>query len=132
MANTNSHSSQIRIVLVRPRNPLNIGAAARAMLNFGFDDLVVVAPYDLVWRESKAAAGAKQVLQLARAVDHLQESIQDCTFVIGTSSLSRRHVNMPVLGIEKFGELRGELEGRAAILFGSEKTGLSNADLSYC
>ena len=60
-----------RIVLVRPRNPLNIGAAARAMANFGFRDLVVVAPFDPVWGEARSAVGAGQVLKSARMVDLL-------------------------------------------------------------
>ncbi|MGH9454210.1 MAG: TrmH family RNA methyltransferase, partial [Terriglobia bacterium] len=49
-----------RVVLVRPRNPLNIGAAARAMANFGLSDLVVVDPYEPVWQETRSAVGAEQ------------------------------------------------------------------------
>ena len=56
------NDKDVRVVLVRPRNPLNIGAAARAMANFGFDDLVVVAPYEPTWQESKAAVGAEDLL----------------------------------------------------------------------
>ncbi|MGA2632437.1 MAG: TrmH family RNA methyltransferase, partial [Terriglobia bacterium] len=60
-----------RIVLVRPRNPLNIGAAARAMANFGFRDLVVVAPYGPTWQETRSAVGAEDVVHSARAVKDL-------------------------------------------------------------
>src|SRR5438128_91070 len=60
-------SRGVRIVLVRARNPLNIGAAARAMANFGFDDLVVVRPHAPVWREARSAVGAEAVVRSARA-----------------------------------------------------------------
>ena len=55
-----------RVVLVRPRNPLNIGAAARAMANFGLGDLVVVEPYAPVWRETRSAVGAEGTIGSAR------------------------------------------------------------------
>jgi len=52
----------VHVVLVSPRNPLNIGAAARAMANFGFDQLTVVAPYAPHWREARSAVGAPELL----------------------------------------------------------------------
>ena len=123
-----------RVVLVRPRNPLNIGAAARAMANFGFDDLVVVAPFDLVWREARSAVGAGHILKSARMAEHLSEAVSDCNFVVGTTTGSRRNLDrVPV----PLGELTSKPQkfssrGRAAVLFGSEKTGLLNDHLSYC
>lgn len=123
-----------RIVLVRPRNPLNIGAAARAMANFGFSDLVVVAPFDPVWREARSAVGAGHVLKSARMVDHLPEAIGDCNFVVGTTTGSRRNLDRdPVALTELTSEpSKAPSRGRAAVLFGSEKTGLLNDHLSYC
>jgi TrmH family RNA methyltransferase len=122
------------IVLVRPRNPLNIGAAARAMANFGFDDLVVVAPFDLVWREARSAVGAGHVLKSARVADHLPEAIGDCSFVVGTTTGSRRNLDRDPVPLTELtsAPLKIPARARAAVLFGSEKTGLLNDHLSYC
>lgn len=124
----------VRIILVRPRNPLNIGAAARAMLNFGFEDLVVVSPYDPVWQEAKSAVGAERVLRQARVAANLLQAVEDRTLVIGTSSLSRRRVSQPAIPLELMStELKKtRRKHRLAVVFGPEKTGLSNEDLSYC
>lgn len=123
-----------RVVLVRPRNPLNIGAAARAMANFGFDDLVVVAPYDPVWREARSAVGAGEVLKSARAVDRLPEAIGDCALVVGTTTGSRRNLDRDPIPLTEFTSMASKPPAakQAAILFGSEKTGLLNEHLSYC
>ena len=132
-----------RIVLVRPRNPLNIGAAARAMANFGFRDLVVVNPYAPTWQETRSAVGAEDVVRSARAVPALLDAIGDARLVAGTTSGSRRHLArelVPLTGlpgwISGHGPRRPPAQGRAvwraALLFGSEKTGLSNEEMSYC
>jgi tRNA/rRNA methyltransferase len=123
-----------RIVLVRPRNPLNIGAAARAMANFGFADLVVVAPYNLVWQETRSAVGAEHIVRQAEAVRDLQEAIGDRTVVVGATSGSRRFLDRELLPLTCLPEWLGNhpTATRAALLFGSEKTGLSNEDLSHC
>jgi TrmH family RNA methyltransferase len=126
-------ASPVRIVLVRPRNPLNIGAAARAMLNFGFDDLVVVSPHPPVWEESRSAAGAQAVLRKARVAADIRSAVQDRTLVIGTSSLSRRQVSQKVFDLPELNSVfAGYPEVRLAVLFGSEKTGLTNRDISHC
>jgi tRNA/rRNA methyltransferase len=123
-----------RIVLVRPRNPLNVGAAARATANFGMRDLVVVAPYEPVWQEARSAVGAEEVLQSARAVPSLLEAVCDCMLVVGTTAGSRRSLDRDLLPLSDFPAWlqRRQPRGRAALLFGSEKTGLSNEHLSYC
>jgi TrmH family RNA methyltransferase len=138
-----------RIVLVRPRNPLNIGAAARAMSNFGFDDLVVVRPHAPVWRETRSALGAQAVMRSARAVDNLLEAIGDSAAVVGTTSGARRTLDRELVPLPELsrwlaarvadsspgrGRPRKSASGptRVAVLFGSEKTGLSNEHLSYC
>ena len=64
---TEPQRDRIEVVLVSPRNPLNIGAAARAMANFGFAHLAVVAPYEPHWREAKSAVGAEDLLQSAKS-----------------------------------------------------------------
>lgn len=123
-----------RVVLVRPRNPLNIGAAARAMANFGFRELTVVAPYDPVWQETRSAVGAERIVQSARVVDDLEGAMADVTLAVGTTSGSRRRLDRDLIPLTEFPAWLGRQgkPGRAALLFGSEKTGLSNEHLSYC
>ena len=123
-----------RVVLVRPRNPLNIGAAARAMANFGFDDLVIVAPFAPTWREARSAVGAGHILKSARVTDHLSEAIGECTFVVGTTTGSRRNLDRDPIPLTDLTSAPRKLpsRGHAAVLFGSEKTGLLNDHLSYC
>jgi tRNA/rRNA methyltransferase len=123
-----------RVVLVRPRNPLNIGAAARAWANFGLHEMFVVSPFEPVWREARSAVGAERVLKSAQAVPTLLEAIGDATLVVGTTAGSRRNLERDLLSLP---DLPAWLQarkarGRAALLFGSEKTGLSNEHLSYC
>jgi TrmH family RNA methyltransferase len=123
-----------RVVLVRPRNPLNIGAAARAMANFGIRDLVVVSPYEPTWQEFRSAVGAVEVVKLARAVPSLIEAIGDATLVIGTTAGRRRNLDRGLIPLPELAAWlkKHESHSRASILFGSEKTGLSNEALSYC
>lgn len=117
-----------------PRNPLNIGAAARAMSNFGFSRLRLVRPYGEAWREARSAVGAAAVLERAELFETLAGAVADCTLVVGTTSLGHRELNHPLRRLEYGGRLlRSHLgAGRAALLFGSEKFGLSNQDLAHC
>jgi TrmH family RNA methyltransferase len=124
-----------RMVLVRPRNPLNIGAAARAWANFGWREMLVVAPFEPTWEEARSSAvGAGQVMKSARAVPHILEAIGDMTLVLGTTTGARRHLERGLLALPDLAAWlrRRKFQGRAALLFGSEKTGLSNEDLSRC
>jgi len=124
-----------RMVLVRPRNPLNIGAAARALANFGLLEMAVVAPFEPTWKEARSAAvGAKTVIARALAVPTLVDAIGDVTLVVGTTTGSRRNLGREVLPLPELAAwLRHRnARGRAALLFGSEKTGLSNEDMSHC
>jgi TrmH family RNA methyltransferase len=125
---------RLRVVLVATRNPLNIGAAARAMSNFGFMRLRVVHPYDLAFREARSAVGAPGLLKDAEVFSTVAEAIGDCSLFVGTTAVGLRQVEHPVHRLEDGGALlRAYLEKtRVALLFGSEKRGLSNDDLSYC
>jgi len=126
---------RIGVVLVRPRNPLNIGAAARAMANFGFARLGVVAPYAPHWREARSAVGAPELLGSAVETATLAEAVADCTLVAGTGTLTYRKPEQPVVPLPDLTPLvRRELErgGRVALVFGPEKHGLTREDLSYC
>jgi tRNA/rRNA methyltransferase len=123
-----------RFVLVKPRNPLNIGAAARAMANFGFREMVVMAPYSPVWQETRSAVGAEEIVTSARAVPSLMEAIGDASTVVGTTAGSRRNLGRDLIPLPDFAAWlqRRQAKGCVALLFGSEKTGLSNEHLSYC
>lgn len=127
------------VVLVSTRNPLNIGAAARAMCNFGFHHLRIVHPYELAFREARSAVGASAVLADAQEFSTVADAVADCTLVVGTTAIGHRQLQHP-LKVLKDGaasilqELNAppNAQNRVAILFGSEKVGLSNQDLSYC
>jgi TrmH family RNA methyltransferase len=132
---SNAQCDRVEVVLVSPRNPLNIGAAARAMANFGFARLSVVAPHEPHWREAKSAIGADELLQNARIAERLADAVADCTLVIGTGSLERRKPNQPVVPLPDLAPfIQKEIarNGRIALVFGSEKRGLTQEDLSYC
>jgi TrmH family RNA methyltransferase len=125
---------RLRVVLVATRNPLNIGAAARAMSNFGFLHLCVVNPYEVAFREARSAVGASELLANAQQCKSVAEAVADCTLVVGTSALSRRVPQQPVHRLEEGAKrIRKRLaSSQVALLFGSEKFGLSNEDLSHC
>jgi TrmH family RNA methyltransferase len=126
---------RLRVVLVRSRNPLNIGAAARALSNFGFLRLRVVHPYPVAFREARSAVDAEPVLSAAEEFDRLAPAISDCSLIVGTTAGTRRTPEAPLLRLEAGTELiRAHLRSGSpvALLFGSEKVGLSNQDLSHC
>jgi TrmH family RNA methyltransferase len=128
---------RVIVVLVAARNPLNIGAAARAMSNFGFLRLRAVNRYEVVFREARSAIGAPELLQNAEECAGVAEAIADCSLVVGTTAVGSRQIEHPVHRLEEGGELiRAHLgsgtSARVVLLFGSEKRGLSNDDLSYC
>jgi TrmH family RNA methyltransferase len=124
----------LRVVLVAPRNPLNIGAAARAISNFGFTELRLVNPYEVAFREARSAVKAQHVLEQAREYPALSEAIADCSLVVGTTSIGNRALEHPLQRLERGGHVIREQLSTApvALLFGSEKFGLSNEDMSYC
>jgi tRNA/rRNA methyltransferase len=125
---------QLRVVLVSARNPLNIGAAARAMSNFGFLRLRVVNPFDAAFREARSAVGASAVLAAAEEFKTVAEAVADCKLVVGTTAVGVRDLNHPVKRLENAARvIRKQLTtGKVAVLFGSEKVGLSNKDFSHC
>ena len=122
------------MVMVATRNPLNIGAAARAMANFGFFRLQVVQPYDVAFREARSAVGAAPLLAAAEHCATVAEAVADCTLVVGTTSVGHRELQHPIRRLEYGARLikRRLQQSTVALLFGSEKFGLSNDDLSHC
>ncbi len=124
------------LVLVATRNPNNLGAAARAMSNFGFPHLRVVQPYAVAFREARSAVDAAAVMAAAQEFTSVAEAVADCTLVIGTTGDIGRHPQHALRMLPgAAAEVRSALEtssARVALLFGSEKNGLSNVELSHC
>ncbi len=125
-------SGQLRVVLVAPRNPLNIGAAARAMANFGCTRLRVVNPYEVAFREARSAVGAAPLLASAEEFTTVAAAVADCAVVVGTTSVGHRELQHPLRRLENGARLMRQSAGPIALLFGSEKFGLSNQDMSHC
>lgn len=129
-----SSQRDIRIVLVNPSHPGNVGAAARAMKNMGLQQLVLVEPQEFpdpraIWR----AAGAKDLVENALVVDTLEKAIGDCHLVIGTSARERRipwPLVEPAACVDKI--YSEPMDAKTAILFGREDSGLTNEELQRC
>ena len=126
---------RVVVVLVRARNPNNIGAVARAMHDFGFRHMRIVNEYAVPFETARSAVDASEVLAGAVEFASVAEAIADCTLVVGTTAVGERALQHPLYKLadaaEKIGsEVAGE--GKVALLFGSEKTGLSNDELSHC
>src|SRR5258708_29473189 len=104
------------------------------MSNFGFFHLRVVNPYELAFREARSAVGASPVLTRAEEFKTVVEAVADCSLIVGTTAVGRRDPQHPVKRLEQAAPLiRKHAAGsRVALLFGSEKRGLSNEDLSHC
>jgi TrmH family RNA methyltransferase len=124
----------LRVVLVSPRNPLNIGAAARAMSNFGVFELRLINAYKVAFLEAKSAVNASKILINAREFDTVAEAVADCELVVGTTSIGNRALEHPLRRLETGGKLIAKKMASTpvALLFGSEKFGLSNEHMSYC
>lgn len=146
--------ANLRIVLVDTRNPLNIGAAARAVSNFGFSSFRLVHPYDVAFQGARSAVGAAKILETAEVFETLPEAIADCTLIVGTTAVRHRELHLALRRLDAGAKIiqkhlaqkpaarrakvnrestaAGRRVNRVALLFGSEKFGLSNEDLSHC
>lgn len=120
-------------MLVRTRNSLNIGAAARAMINFGLTDLRLVSPYDEAWQQARSAVGAARVLASAQVYGSLAEAVADRDYVLGSSAIGDRRPEQPVVELPVLQAwLKTKRPAAPALVFGQEKHGLTNEDLSHC
>lgn len=127
--------ANLRVVLVDVRNPLNIGAAARAMSNFGFPYLRLVNPYDKAFRDARSAVGAAATMAAAEVFETVAEAVADCSLVVGTTAVGHRDLQHELVRLEPgAAQIRSHLAATkpCALLFGSEKYGLSNLDMSHC
>ncbi|MGA2190166.1 MAG: RNA methyltransferase [Steroidobacteraceae bacterium] len=124
----------VRIVLIDPSHPGNIGSVARAMKNMAIGDLVLVRPRSFPHAESNAlAAGADDILENARVVSSVSEAVADCGFIAGTTSRPRSYHWEFTTPRDVAGRIVGLPEDdRAALLFGSERYGLGTDDLQCC
>jgi len=169
--------ARLTVVLVGARNPSNIGAAARAMQDFGFSDLRIVndfaapfeaaqleaaqleaAPLEAAPLQAKSAVAAQHVMLAARRYDTLAAAIADCTLIVATTAIGERQLKQPILPLQQAAPLihaaltaatttgapgpdprtgagdnplDSTTEAKIALLFGSEKTGLTNDQLSH-
>jgi tRNA/rRNA methyltransferase len=132
------HLDRVVVVLVRARNPNNIGAVARAMHDFGFLTLRLVNDYAVPFETARSAVDASVVLAGAATFASVADAVADCPMVVGTTAVGERALQHPLHELANAAEqIRSELgrpdhNGRIALLFGSEKTGLSNDELSHC
>ena len=128
---------RVAVVLVRARNPANIGAVARAMHDLGYTDLRVVNEFPVPFQAAKSAVDASSVLAAATEPKTVAEAVADCTLVVGTTAVGERVLEHRLYALEEAAERIGThlapgSRGKVALLFGSEKTGLSNEELSHC
>jgi len=127
--------ANIRIVLVDPQHPGNIGAVARAMKTMSLSNLFLVRPRSFPSQEAdRRATGAGDVLQSTIVVERLEDAIGDCALVVATTSRGRAHPH-PRLTARECGELvvrEASEHAPAAIVFGPERTGLVNLDMDAC
>ena len=120
----------LSFILVKPRNPQNIGAAARAMGNFGFEDLRLINPWDPTWQEAKSAVGASPILKKAKVFNTIEEAAKDAHILIATTALKNRKPFQQILTLNKIDTfLKENKDKKIALLFGSEKTGLTAEDI---
>jgi TrmH family RNA methyltransferase len=131
---TEEQRARVCVVLVRARNPNNIGAVARAMHGFGFADLRLVNDYSVGLETARSAVDASAILAQARQFASVPEAVADCSLVVGTTAVGERQQLHPLYTLPEGGVLLRAALGsaRVALLFGSEKTGLSNDELSHC
>ena len=122
----------IKIVLVRPHYPENVGLVARAMANFGFKELALVRPeceFKGSLAKSRACHG-QSILLKAKQFESLGKALEGCSYAVATSAKARK--NRPFLGFPAVAERLGKSHAKAALVFGPEPDGLSAKELDQC
>jgi tRNA (cytidine32/uridine32-2'-O)-methyltransferase len=125
----------LRIVLLKTTHPGNIGATARAMKNMGLTELALVAPKYFPHAEATArCSGAEDILDNVKLVDRLEDAVADCNLILGTSSRNRS-LPIPLLDVKEAALVTKksiQQGSKVAVLFGQERTGLTNEELAIC
>jgi len=126
---------EFRIILVNPKNDGNVGAVVRSMGNFGFKELCLVSPCEITEEAYKRAKHEGDILRKAKIVESLDQALEGCDLVVGTSGIvtagEKHYVRIP-LSPREFAERMKQYDERAAVLFGPEDTGLLQEDLMRC
>lgn len=124
----------MRIVLVEPQHPGNIGAVARAMANFGLNDLAMIKGCDLANESYARSKSGRPILEKSKRYDTIEEAIADCDIAIGTSGIrpegDKRWFRAPQ-DVKKINEIIAD-RGKPALLFGRENHGLYREELALC
>lgn len=131
---TSLNSSNVSVILVEPSHPGNIGATARAMNNMGITDLRLVSPTDHLQSDAyKMASNSSHILENATIFDSLRDAIHDKQLVIGTSARLRtsQHVATSIVELPDIVKRYGS-DVSIAIIFGRERTGLTNSEMNHC
>lgn len=104
------------------------------MSNFGFTHLRLVKPYDVAYHEARSAVRSRYILEAAQVFDSVRDAVADCTLVVGTTAVGHRDLHLPLYRLEAAAQIIREsaVSSPVALLFGSEKFGLSNEHLSFC
>jgi tRNA/rRNA methyltransferase len=127
---------RLEVILVEPAEGGNVGSCARALKNMGFSAFSLVDPrYEDRSQARKMAVHAKDLLESARVFESIEEAARDANWVVGTSVRTRAHQERkPPIGPDEFITRLQELPigSKAALLFGPERTGLTNAQLGRC
>jgi len=126
---------RVRIVLVEPQDAGNVGAAARAMKNFGFTDLWIVGGKQRTDSVSEWwAAGATDVVDSAQRISTLEEALADCHLTVATTAVRARQVHEQLSPADVARVVSEELgsEHRVAIVFGRERSGLTGSEVRLC
>jgi len=126
--------SRIAIVLVEPREPGNVGAAARAMANMGLSRLILVNPADhLTFPAYRMALGGKEILERAKVCSSLSEALEGCGFVVGTTRRERNaRTEMHTPRSAAVEITQAARKNSVAVLFGREDRGLTNDEVERC
>lgn len=125
----------VRVIVIEPKNPGNLGAIARLMKNFGVEDLIVVNTHRIPWEDSIRSMRGNEILSRAKMVDSLSQATQGLEYVVGTSGIkseSPKEVIRKYLEPREFVGLSSRIKGRVGIVLGREDIGLTNKELALC
>lgn len=125
----------VRVIVVEPKNPGNLGAIARLMKNFGLDDLVAVNTHRIPSEDLFRSMKGSEILAGCKMVDSLSEAAEGLEYIVGTSGVksdSPKEVLRNYFSPKEFAKVSEKMNGKVGIVLGREDIGLTNAELSMC